>query len=401
MENEVSFSATRGVWIMTLLAAGCTDEHTTPPVATPAPVVLPLPAPPALSSASSVATAADAASASSAARTQEDEGASPGAAPGFALVLAETPEGKWSGVHSNAPVSITGIWGAGGHVFAVGSGTILHSADRGLHWTSAPGPSGWVAVWGSSLDDVYIAGDAIVRSTDRGATWTAVTAAPASVDALWGSGPDDVYAVANSPPIVVRSRDHGKTWKKLTVPVSADWLYDVAGTGPRDVWVAGKGKVDDRRSPLGYHTTAVLARSTDGGTTWKKVLPTSTGMTDNEEIRNLCFSASGLLFASYSYGVFSSGDSGASWRFAVGGGGEILGLGCSGREILVGARNRNFRHSSDDGATWTSNDLDSVWIDPALITLQATFVADGGEAYVGGESYKERGKGTLLRRGPR
>jgi hypothetical protein len=166
------------------------------------------------------------------------------------------------------------------------------------------------------------------------------------------------------------------------------------------VWLAGQRKVTDPKSRIGYHTTAVLVRTTDGGKSGKAASVATTRMTDNEEIRNLCFTASGALFASYSYGVFVTRDEGKTWSRSVDAGGEILGLGCSGQELLVGARNRNFRHSVDEGATWTSNDLDGVWKEPQLFTLQAMFVADTGETYVGGEAYNRHGAGTLVRRAP-
>jgi hypothetical protein len=310
------------------------------------------------------------------------------------LVLADGPPTTWSGARGNALAAITGIWGTGDHVFAVGSGFILHSADRGLRWTRTPGPTGWVTVWGSSVDDVYVGGDATIRSVDRGTTWTATSRPRGSVASIWGSGPTDVYAVSDgASPLVSHTADHGETWTPVAVGLKASWLHAIAGSGPKVVWVAGTGEVHDPRSPIGYHTTALLARSADGGKTWKSVAVAKPGTTDNEEIRNLCFTASGMLVASYSYSVHGTVDEGRTWKQLVVPGTEVLGLACSGREILVGARNRTFRRSDDEGATWTSNDLDAVWSsDRALIALQAMFVSDSGQAYVGGEG------GTLLRR---
>jgi len=111
------------------------------------------------------------------------------AGPAFDLTLDGSTPGAWSGAQGNTSMSVSRIWGAAGHVFAVGSGVILHSADRGLHWTAAPGPTGWPAVWGSSIDDVYVGGATVVRSTDRGQTWTPVATPAGSVTALWGQRP--------------------------------------------------------------------------------------------------------------------------------------------------------------------------------------------------------------------
>jgi hypothetical protein len=311
------------------------------------------------------------------------------------LVLAPASPGAWSGAHGNAPASITGIWGTGGVVFAVGSGTILRSTDRGLHWAASPGPLDWPAVWGSSVDDVYVGGKEVVHSTDRGATWTPTAPLPGSAYAIWGSGPDEVFAVGGGDaPFIVQSRDHGKSWQALTSGVRTGWFYDVLGAGKGEVLVAGK-------KDGANHTSAELLSSTDGGKHWTSLPVARPKMTDNEEIRNLCFSASGTLYASMSYAVYATRDRGRTWKLAADVGTEVIGLGCFGREILIGGRNRRFRRSADDGQTWSEADLDGVWgADRALISLQAMFVAETGEAYVGGEAYNLAGHGTLLRRAP-
>lgn len=388
--------------LLALLAAGaslsCGGSPPPPaPPTAPAPVVSletpppsPPPAPP--------AEAAPAPAAASAPETPTD------------ITSLDGPPGTWVGAQGNTAFSVVGIWGASGHVFAVGPGVVLHSSDRGVHWSTWRSPSTWAAVWGSSVDDVYVAGDTVWHSVDRGATWTPSTTPAGNVSSLWGSGPGDVWVAGNEAapgrgdpgePFVAVTRDHGKTWQPVhpRLPQGA-WLNSVSGTGPNDVWVAGSAHVKDPKSGIGYHTVPVLVRSTDRGKMWKAVQPAATGMTDNEEIRNVCFTASGMLVASYAYGVFTSKDAGKTWTSAMPVGTEIVGLTCSGQTILVGARNCNFRRSTDEGAHWTSDDLAPLWPKPVFFTLQAAFVADTGEEYVGGEAYNRHGGGTLLRRAP-
>jgi photosystem II stability/assembly factor-like uncharacterized protein len=233
-----------------------------------------------------------------------------------------------------------------------------------------------------------------MRSTDQGASWAKAAPLPGPAHAIWGSGPEDVYAVGGgTAPFIAHTKDHGKTWRILAHGLKEGWFHAVTGRGPGDVLVAGKGHEQG-------HTTAVLLRSTDGGKRWAAVPVAKPGMTDNEEIRNLCFSSSGTLYASMSYAVYTTRDLGKNWRLAVGVGTEVLGMRCFGADVYVGGRNRKMLHSPDDGRTWDEHELDRVWTDPALISIQSMFVAETGEVYIGGESYASGGGGTLLRRAP-
>jgi hypothetical protein len=383
----------RGALSLAILASSAYSppmDTAPPPTQGQTPVVLTVAVPPPASS-SATAEVADAAPSSTAL-----------AAPPSDLTLADAPSGRWSGAEGNAAVAITSIWGTGDDVYAAGNDSVLRSHDRGRHWLASRGPTGHPTLWGSSADDVYIAGATVLHSTDRGATWTQTAAPPASTTGIWGSGPDDVYVIGSTPNgFIARTQDRGKTWKLLET-LQNTWLFAVAGTGPRDVWVAGHGDA-------GGHTAAVLKRSTDGGASWKNVKLAKPGDTTNEEIRNLCFGPSGTLYASYSYSVWSTADQGRTWaratvptwpmhadRLPA----EVIGLACGGRQVLAGGRNRSFSMTTDGGTTWSATDLDAVWTQPALITLQAMFVAPTGETYLGAEGASGGGGGTLLRRTP-
>lgn len=324
------------------------------------------------------------------------------AAPTVEVTLAAAPPGGWSGTHGNSRASVTGVWGASGHVFAVGTDIILHSTDRGLHWSSTPGPrADWTAIWGASIDDIYVGGEPIVRSTDRGATWAKTAPLPGAAYAIWGSGPDDVYAVGGvarasggSAPFIARTTDHGETWSVLPHDVKSGWFYAVVGAGQGEVLVSGLSRGKE-------HTSAVLLRSIDDGKKWTHLPVAEPRMVENEQIRSLCFSTSGTLYASMARALYATQDRGKTWNLAADVGAEVVGLGCFGREIFVGGRERRFLYSRDDGKTWDTREIERYWTEPAMISFQAMFVAETGETYVGCETPSWKGSGTLLRRAAR
>jgi photosystem II stability/assembly factor-like uncharacterized protein len=318
------------------------------------------------------------------------------------VTLDPAPSGAFSGAAGNAPGGITGIWGVGPYVFASGPGMILRSEDGGLHFTRTTGPGDWASVWGASEDDVYVAGDGAVRSTDRGKTWSRVGRLPGYAYGLWGSGPDDVYVVGGgNHPFVARSTDHGATWVELPTPISSGWLYGVTGTGPREILVVGKGRVDapGARQDL-PPTAAVFLRSTDSGRHWSRIPPFKPGTTEFEESRGACFTRKGL-FAASSYALYFTPDLGRTWKEATPVGAEVLALACRGDDVIVGGRNRKLFLSRDGGKTWTSDPLGGLWTAPSLSSVQAAFVGEKGEVFVGFEGlYDKSRRGSLFRRSP-
>ena len=311
----------------------------------------------------------------------------------YALVIEPGPPGVWKGSHGDVPTAIAGIWGAGRDVYAVGPRGLLRSGDGGARWQYDADVKG-TAVWGTSPDDVYVGGDMVKRSSDHGATFHDTGRVPGVVMALGGTG-SDVFA-AGIGPFLAHSTDHGATWQPIQTGMTDGTFFTVQSVPP-DLWVTGLRREPKPSSSLGYHTVPVLMRSPDGGSTWIKLTPPTPGMTDNEEIRGLCFTKSGTMFVAMSYSVYSSHDRGGTWALAAGVGAEVLGLACRGTEVVGVARNRNFFDSNDDGATFRRDGLDPVFHGPELIALQAvSFV--GLRVFVGGEAYTKEPAGTLLRR---
>ena len=214
--------------------------------------------------------------------------------------------------------------------------------------------------------------------------------------AIGGRDASNVFAVGIGP-FIVHTIDHGRTWQAVTHGITDGTFYDVV-SAPPDLFVTGLRREPSTTSSLGYHTVAVILRSSDGGVSWTSITPPVPGMSENEETRHVCFTSSGKMFVAMSYSVYSSSDRGRTWVNATSVGTEVLGLACSGREILVAARNRKFLDSKDDGATFGEHELDGVLTGRELIALEAAFISNDGAAYVGGEAYTSSGAGTFLRR---
>jgi hypothetical protein len=321
-----------------------------------------------------------------------------GMAPPLDVSVAAAPAHAFGGAAGNTPGGITSIWGAGSHVFVAGPGMILRSEDHGLHFTHSAGPKGWPSVWGASVDEVYVAGDQVVRSTDRGKTWVAGGPLPGHVYGIWGSGPDEVYVVGGATrPFLARSTDHGATWSELPTPVSSGWFYGVTGTGPRQLLVVGQETASPGASP-----SAVLLLSTDSGGHFKRLPPFPPIPSEPEvsESRAACFTRKGL-FATTTYGLRFTPDLGRTWKMATSVGTEALALACRGDAVIVGGRNRKLSVSGDGGRTWQIDPLGALWTAQSWNSVQAAFVGEKGEAFVGFEAlYDRSGRGSLFRRAP-
>jgi photosystem II stability/assembly factor-like uncharacterized protein len=323
-------------------------------------------------------------------------------APGLDVTITPGLAGAFGGAAGNVPHGISSIWGAGNRVFAVGSGMILRSEDRGLHFHVFPGPEGAPVVWGASADEVYVAGDKVVRSTDGGATWSPAGALPGGAYGIWGSGPGDVYAVGGgSKPFIARSIDHGATWTELAAPVTKGWFYSVSGTGPREILVVGTAPSGAPATTPGLPPkSAVFLRSTDSGRHWTQLPTFPSTTTEFEESRGACFTSKGL-FAASSYALHFTSNLGRTWKLVKAVNAEVLALGCRGDDILVGGRNRKLFASRDGGATWVEDPIGPLFAAPSFSSVQAAFVGEGGEAYVGLEGlYVGARRGSLFRRSP-
>jgi len=297
---------------------------------------------------------------------------------------------EWKGSHANLESPVTGVFGIGRDLFAVGPGALNQSHDGGKEWTH--GPPGGTAIWGASMDELWIAGSGVIRSTDRAQTWHRMSVPASTRFETIGGRASDV--IAGGIGALVHSTDHGATWTPIQHGIT-DATFIAIATSGAETFVVGREQVKDPASSIGYHTESIILRSRDG-TTYERLAAPKPGMTDNEESRGVCFTASGKLLLAMSYSVFASTDRGATWARATEVGTEVLGLACHGKEVMTVGRNKRFLRSTDDGTTWSSHDLDTVLPGAELIALNGVWIGADGTALVSGESYSKEGGGTLL-----
>jgi photosystem II stability/assembly factor-like uncharacterized protein len=305
------------------------------------------------------------------------------------LTLADPPEGKWAGQRGNYVDTLSGVWGLGNLVIAVGGGgTILRTEDGGKTWTRQASPKdAWLrCVWGSGADDIYVVGgNAIMHSTDGGITWTPqkVPVSGTFFMSVWGSGRDDVYVVGGDGNIL-NTTDGGKTWKKEESGVVAT-LYDVWGSGADDVYVVGQATKD---------SAPVVLQSKIGGHLFSKLPVDSL----DAPLRQIDGASIDYLYAVSAKGtVYESNDRAASWK-SIGSfnGAELLGIRVMGKgDLYVIGRDQTFGHTTDNGKNWK----DELNWQPGAAALQGIWGKGKTEIFVVGEGTLEAGqKGSLVRR---
>ena len=310
-----------------------------------------------------------------------------------------------------------------GTLYWIINGIVYKVTGGGASWSCFPGtasacaepllPSTDVAVDPRDPDTVYLSdGYGVRRSDDGGATWTRFTIAPfasvfgAVVKRLAAtSDPDILYAWRYDPflqlraaPCIARSDDGGRTWKGfLTGQTCSEPVIDP--DEPLTVRMV-VGEKEPR-----------LWTSRDGGTTWSKgpLVPL---------VGRLTVAASGLFLAHES-GLFRSLDNGHTWHPAV------QGLHASVATLVVpspepgvvyggvgtpaapgGGASWLLEKSTDGGRTWTRLPLrapTALAIDPSdprhLYAAVLRYPRDGGrprsrivESRDGGRSWRDVSK---------
>ena len=137
-------------------------------------------------------------------------------------------------------------------LWAVGNAGVI------LHWTKSSGwtfettpPTGnapFYDIWGTSRSNVWAVGDGAIFHYD-GSSWTSTPnpVAQARMRAVWGSASSDVWAVgydtARSRGLILRY--NGSSWAETSYASIFDGqsLGAIWGNGPRDIWLAGNGKI--------------------------------------------------------------------------------------------------------------------------------------------------------------
>jgi photosystem II stability/assembly factor-like uncharacterized protein len=247
----------------------------------------------------------------------------------------------WSSVGSNLPMMVTPPHLIAGRVFALsidpvkpatlyagasfvdtgGYGVfpyLYKSTDAGTTWTglptSAPAPLALLAIDRVNPQVLYASagptsGVPALKSTDGGESWTALdfpghpsAVSDLEIDPVTST---TVYAVArylgsvageDVTAVVYRSTDGGTTWTSLGVPSPSVLFTTIDPATPTTVYAAGSG----------------IYRSTDGGKTWAQ---SDVGLSDSAVSALVVDPAapSTLYAGTRGHGVFRSTDAGASW----------------------------------------------------------------------------------------
>jgi photosystem II stability/assembly factor-like uncharacterized protein len=192
-------------------------------------------------------------------------------------------------------------------------GTVLRSADGGRSWsrrTALPGTSATGSGFATARDIVFTApdvglavigagaGGAILRTTDGGNSWTPVQSAPAALNELLDTATTTpvaaLYAIGNEG-LVYRSTDDGQTWEQRNVTVGTPPLsLRTIDCADSETCIVAKEQGDE------------LFRTSDGGTTWTPVTPSTERVFAAEFVsatRAVAVGASGVTVVSDDAGV--------------------------------------------------------------------------------------------------
>ena len=203
------------------------------------------------------------------------------------------------------------------HVWAVGTGAIVHSGDAGATWTNLVpadyqqthlqgvytigGTTVWVTGKGTNASDYA----SILKSTDIGQTWMRQTGgsitqanhilgiAAADAQTLWAIGGDDY--------IVFHTVDGGATWTKQANPGGLGDANEVYAIDTQTVWIV---------------TDNYIGWSTNAGQTWATHHTTefTMGVSAAGAREAWCASSSAYGFGA----VEHTADGGATWDVQIG-----------------------------------------------------------------------------------
>jgi hypothetical protein len=168
-------------------------------------------------------------------------------------------DGSWTRVESvgldpENRESLSAVWCDGSDQVIAGGSTFTRY-QRGQGWQQMDHPWFWPVggIWGSSPSQLVAVGSMGTIMRYDGKVW-APDALPQSLGEInltdvWGTAPNNIFAVgytlsddASEGYAGVILHDAGSGWTTVDAPPTAD-LRAIWGTGPRDIYVAGRGVV--------------------------------------------------------------------------------------------------------------------------------------------------------------
>lgn len=270
------------------------------------------------------------------------------AAPGLAV------EGQWSVLGPDGgPVSDLAFQpGSDQVLYAAVTGGMYKSRDAGATWTwagtglIASAQTLSVAVDPVHPETVYAAQGSVFRSVDGGQTWRFVRVGSLAFQvAVHPRSSGAVFAATSTG--IFRTSDGGATWSRMTQGLPKSYSASLIAFDPSSVRRMYAFIEADFDAQVG-----MLARSTDGGTTWQVL---RNGPQQGQRIFSLAVDprARGTLYASTGQAVYKSTDGGTTWRrTGLAAGVSTLKVHPRLGFVYAGTSTGLFR-STDGGATWT------------------------------------------------
>ncbi|HEX2088013.1 MAG TPA: YCF48-related protein [Solirubrobacteraceae bacterium] len=186
-------------------------------------------------------------------------------------------------------------------IYAVGPGTLLRSTDRGVTWRSRPGGFGEditsIKCATPSLCLMTVAGgDAILRTEDGGETPPQRISTTQGVFAAGFASPTRAVG-AGAGGATVTSDDAGRTYAPVGGDIGGSYPFGLRGGPTREIAFALGARGD-------------LARTTDGGATWRQLRVSTTA--DLEDVSFTTADAGYVL--DQRGGLFRTTNGGQSWQ---------------------------------------------------------------------------------------
>ncbi len=236
-------------------------------------------------------------------------------------------------------------------------GGIYATADGGLKWRGSFYNPGEGTIYWSFPDrrDIYVTAwdNGVFVSHDLGRTWKRVWPPLSPIGPISFSSPSDAIGVgAPSGPdgiddtAILRSTDGGRSWKSWGRIATEGAVAQLVRVSRREVVALASGAND--------FGPVTLFRSDDNGRNWRKLSTLKTGKDSMASFDSLSLSGSdAYLFASNGR-LFSSSDSGMSWR-PVSRHADFHGVLALGGKNLLATTTGSFTSlyaSSDGGHRW-------------------------------------------------